>query len=226
VAFFGWRTFDNNDIATSDIVVVRDDNGAMDDNGAINKHSFRDLRGTDSIPGKIVEKDVKIPWRNSPTLGFERIGSTLSIAVHPNNSDIVYIAWADRVGNEIYTIHVRRSINRGKDWSNDLRTIKDATCVSLAVADNGTLGLLYQQFKGNRWITHLEIINQDSNNNEVEDIILANVPGDEPVRQFLPYIGDYNFLLSIENEFRGIFSANNTPNNSNFPNKVIFQSTL
>ena len=40
---------------------------------------------------------------------------------------------------------------------------------------------------------------------------------------FLPYLGDYNMLLSRGNEFLGIFSAGNTPDPANFPSGVVFQ---
>ena len=33
----------------------------------------------------------------------------------------------------------------------------------------------------------------------------------------LPYLGDYNYLLAAQGEFRGIFSANNKPDPANFP---------
>ena len=79
-AFFGWRKFDGK-TATSDIVVVRDDAAAT---GA---HPFQVLRDrSDKQPGVIVVKNAQIPWSNAPALGQERIGSTLSIAVDPNNS--------------------------------------------------------------------------------------------------------------------------------------------
>src|SRR5216117_3641382 len=44
-----------------------------------------------------------------------------------------------------------------------------------------------------------------------------------PALQFLPYLGDYNMLLSRGNEFLGIFSAGNTPDPANFPSGVVFQ---
>jgi hypothetical protein len=227
-AYFGWRSY-NSLIATSDVVVVRDDHGAVGVN------PFRDLADpSDNQPGRFVVRNITIPWSNinipGSMLGLERIGSTLSIAVHPTNSAIVYIAWADRVGNgDIYTIHVRRSTDRGVTWSNDLRTIKNATCCALAVASNGTVGFLYQQYQkttlnplcASHWVTYLE---QSSDAFQtVDSVALAYVPGYSPVRQFLPYIGDYNFLLCVGNEFRGIFSANNTPNLDNFPNGVKYQ---
>jgi hypothetical protein len=218
VAYFGWRGFVNN-MATSDIVVVRDDQGAIGPN------PFRDLVDpSDNLPGRKVATNVKIPWSNAPTLGNERIGSTLSIAVHPTNSNVVYVAWADRVSGETYTLHVRRSTDRGVSWSGDLRTVKNATCGSLAVAANGTAAFLYQQYVSECqgfWATHLE---QSADGFQTrEDLILAYTPANTPDPQFLPYIGDYNFLLCVGNEFRGVFSANNAPVLDNFPCGVRYQ---
>src|SRR6516164_8121121 len=82
-AFFGWRKFDGK-TATSDVVVVRDDSAATGPN------PFQALKDpSDNLPGRVVVKNVSIPWSNAPTLGQERIGSTLSIAVDPNNSSTV-----------------------------------------------------------------------------------------------------------------------------------------
>jgi len=165
---------------------------------------------------------VQIPWSNAPTLGQERIGSTLSLAVDPNNSSTVYVCWGDRVGNgDIYTLHVRRSADRGVNWSGDLRTLTNATDCALAVANNGTVGLLFQQVAAGRWVTHLQQTRNAFTN--VQDAILATVPANAPTPRFLPYIGDYNYLLAIDNQFRGIFSANNTPDRSNFPSGVRYQ---
>ncbi len=215
-AYFGWRAF-NGSIATSDLVVVRDDAWAT---GAV---AFRDLVDPgDGLVGRRVVQNLTIPWSNAPTLGNERIGSTLSIAVDPNDSDIVYVTWADRVGGgDIYTVHLRRSLDRGVTWSNDLRTITNATCISLAVADNGAVGFLYQQVVGGRWQTHLE--QSRDGFTTLADSLLADVPTTAPPVQFLPYIGDYNYLIAVGNEFRGIFSANNRPLPAHFPSGVNYQ---
>src|SRR6059036_331788 len=63
VAYFGWRSNAGSDV-TSDVVVVRDDNGAT---GAT---PFRDLVDpADNLPGRLVATRVTIPWSNAPTLG-------------------------------------------------------------------------------------------------------------------------------------------------------------
>src|SRR5207237_8455290 len=94
---------------------------------------------TDPLPGRVGATHVTIPVSNAPTLGQERIGSTLAIAVDVLHSDNVYLAWADRVGTgDIYTVHVRRSTDRGATWSGDVRTMTNATDASLAVTANVT----------------------------------------------------------------------------------------
>ena len=218
-AFFGWRKFDGR-TATSDVVVVRDDTGATGPN------PFQALKDpSDNLPGRLVIKGVSIPWSNAPALGQERIGSTLSIAVDPNNSSTVYVGWADHGSKgDIYTLHVRRSTDRGATWSAmDLpnTTIKNATNIALAVANNGAAGLLFQQFTGSRWITHL--VQSHNGFATIQDTILASVPANAPTEQFLPYLGDYDYLLSVGNEFRGVFCANNTPDLGNFPQGVTYQ---
>jgi hypothetical protein len=219
-AYFGWRSFSGS-VATSDVVVVRDDAWG---GGAT---PFRALLGADGQPGVRVVQSVTIPWSNAPTLGQERIGSTLSTAVDPSDSAVVYVAWGDRVGNgDIYTIHVRRSTDRGATWSpNDLLTITDATNVALAVGCNGTVGVLFQQVTGSgassRWVTHL--VQTRNAFGRKRDAVLATVPATTPAFQFLPYIGDYAYLLASGSEFRGVFSANNTPDFANFPQGVVYQ---
>ncbi len=218
-AFFGWRKFDGQ-TATSDVVVVRDDTGAT---GPTPFQALKDP--SDNLPGRLVVKGVAIPWSNSPTLGQERIGSTLSIAVDPNSSSTVYVGWADQGSKgDIYTLHVRRSTDRGVTWSaTDLpnTTIRNATNIALAVANNGVAGLLYQQFTGSRWVTHL--VQSHKGFATVQDTILANVPANTPTEQFLPYLGDYDYLLSVGSEFRGVFCANNTPDLGNFPQGATYQ---
>jgi hypothetical protein len=40
---------------------------------------------------------------------------------------------------------------------------------------------------------------------------------------FLPYNGDYVQLLAVDKNFYGVFSANNTPDLTNFPQGVKYQ---
>jgi CARDB len=219
--FNGWRAFDGTN-ATTDVVVVRDDNGGT---GAA---PFTALVDVDGLAGMRVVQGRIVPFRNfpQPDFGQERfVASNISIAVDPANSSTVYIAWADLEGDD-YTLHVRRSADRGATWTlNDLRTIANATNPALAVNDRGMVGFLYQEVVRSgvdqRWVTHLELT--EDGFASVQDFILANVPAMAPPPIFIPYIGDYVHLMAVGSEFHGIFSANNTPDLANFPNGVTYQ---
>jgi len=202
-----------------DVVVVRDDKFGTSAN------PFAALKDPgDGLAGRRIVTNRLIPWL-IPGLGQERIGGSLSIAVDPTNSRTVYVAWADRVGSNDYTLHVRVSKDAGSTWSNDCLTISNATCPALAVNSVGKVGFLYQQLKGTnattqRWVTHLR---RSTDGISWSDLVLADVPAATPPRQFFPYIGDYNHLLCVGKDFYGIFSANNFPNRANFPSGVKYQ---
>lgn len=133
----------------SNIVVVRDDNWG--------RNNYLDLIDpSDSKAGFKVASNVNVP-RVGESLGAERISSRLSIIVHPNNSNILYLAFGTTISN-IFTLHVVSSTDRGLTWSNDLLTIQNATNPALAITTSGTIGFSYQQLKTltttNRWETH------------------------------------------------------------------------
>jgi hypothetical protein len=226
--FYRWTAtsgnFNPTGTVTVDVIVVRDDNWGAGAN------PFRALvDGGDNTPGQRVVQGRTLPWNGSSQANFgqERfVGSNISIAVDPRNSSTIYIVWADRVGTTDYTLHVRRSSDRGANWSDDLRTITNATNPALAINSVGKVAFLYQQVTGNspnqRWDTHVEMTTDDWRSPPT-DIFLATVPASVPVASFLPYIGDYVHIMSVGRDFFGIFSANNTPDVANFPNGVRYQ---
>ena len=206
-----------------DVVVVRDDNFAR------STPRFASLKDPmDNRSGRIVVHNTLIPWLPGAPfggLGQERTGSSLSIAIDPRNSSTVYIAWANRVGTDDYTLHVRRSMDRGVTWSpNDLRTIANATNPALAVNSDGRIGFLYQQLDGagaaQRFVTHFR---RSADGISWDDLVLSTAPANAPVSEGAPYLGDYIHLQAVGRDFFGIFSANNTPDLANFPNGVAFQ---
>jgi hypothetical protein len=215
--YHSWRTFDSNSgNGTADIVVVRDDNWG---NGP---PSFGALKDTDNLSGKRVAQNALFNFGDF--LGLERTGGAVAIAVDPTNSDVVYVSWAD-TRNGVYTIHLRKSSDRGVTWSaNDLKVVTSATNPALAVNSQGTIGFLYQQLVGTgalqRFVTHLQYSNDGQN---WTDLILADTPANIPQKIFDPYLGDYAHLLSVGKDFHGIFSANNQPDMTHFPNGVSYQ---
>lgn len=219
VAYFNWQTPAAIPL-TADVVIARDDSWAQ---GATR---FTDLIDPgDLLPGLRFAPNVQIPWANFPFLGQHRVGSHLSIAVDPNDSSVVYVAWADfPAGVAPYTIHLRRSSDRGVTWSGDLRTIPNGINPALAINAKGHIGFLYQTLTdaGATWETDVEI----SDNGFAGTwwtAVLAAVPSNIPTATFQPYLGDYVYLEAAGQDFYGVFSANNTPNHANFPNGVVYQ---
>jgi hypothetical protein len=217
-AYLGWRSFVGGN-THMDVVVARDDHWAA---GAT---PYRDLIDAgDMQPGLRVAIDTQVLPLNT-LLGTQRVGSNLSIAVDPRDSGTVYLAWADGITPDTYTIHLRRSTNRGATWSGDLRAVAPATNGSVAIDGFGKVGFLYQKHTtpagGPRWETHLEL--SDDGFATVNDLVLANVPDSNGAYLSINPIGDYTHLMALGKTFYGVFSANNTPDMANFPSGVNYQ---
>ena len=219
VAFYGWRSFDDaTQEVTTDIVLVRDDAGGT---GASPFGALVDP--SDGLAGRLVARGVSFNW--GAQLGNQRLGGDVALAVDPRDSDVVYVAWADRQPTTGYTLHVRRSTDRGATWSpSDLRTVGFATNPALAINSRGRVAFLHQRVTGSgdsqRWVTTVERSDDGIN---WTSMILATVPANFPVPVFQPYIGDYAGLASVGKDFYGIFSANNSPDLARFPNGVTYQ---
>ena len=74
--FYGWRAFSAASLVTSDVVVVRDDNWGK---GATPFTALKDP--SDNLGGRLVATGVQFTWNG--TLGHDRLGGDLSIAVRP-----------------------------------------------------------------------------------------------------------------------------------------------
>ena len=183
---------------TADMVVARDDNWATGGS------PFRALTDpSDGLAGRLVATGVTI--NDGGTLGGERLNNDFAAAVDPGNSDVIYIAWADNAG-PTYTIRVRRSLNRGVDWSGDLLTVDNATETTLAISSRGTVGLAYMQFVGGNWETHFR---STSDGTTWDDTLLARTATGG-------FIGDWMRLMAVGPHFYGVFPAMNTPAPANF----------
>jgi hypothetical protein len=218
-AYFGWRTFATT-ANTSDIVVVRDDNWAS------GTAPFQALTDPDTRAGMIVDTGRRIAPLGT-LLGTQRVGSSLSIAVDPRDSQRIYIAWCDGLATAAspYTLHVRRSDNGGANWTGDLLTISNATNPGLAVNSRGTVALLYQQFatvaSAGRWRTHF-VQSVDRFSSTFSDVTLADVIDSSTGATITVIIGDYANLVAIGKDFYGVFSAQNAPVAANFPVGVTY----
>lgn len=208
-----------------DVVVARDDSFATGAN------PFTALTDPgDGLAGLRVRQSVPFPWTSPFSyLGFERIGSNLSIALDPRDSGVVYLAWGEGpLPGSAQTLRVRRSTDRGVTWSGDLLTVTNAVNPALALAEDGKIGVLYQQLVtgsggAQRWQTHVQVTH-DAWASPAENILLADTAEDPATYpNWDPHLGDYADLQSDGSEFYGIFSASNFPDMANFPHGVHYQ---
>jgi hypothetical protein len=225
--FYGWRAQSGNWQAntlkvSADVVVVRDD--------AWGSGAFGSLTDPgDAVIGRRVASNVSFSFNQTGLAanGQQRLGGTLSIAVDPRagNSGTVYVAWGTDQPGTGFTIHVRRSTDRGDNWSpNDLLTVPHATNAALAINEEGVVGLLYQQLVGTganqHWQSHFR---RTTDGTTWSDVVLAVTPANFPQKSFDPYLGDYDHLLAVGKSFYGIFCASNVPDTSHFPIGVTYQ---
>ena len=224
---------DKDPFVIEDVVVARDDSAGASKNPFT---ALRDLpavkasdpcKGRDGIAGFRVARCRVVPYPNDVgSFGNQRrVSANLSIAVDPARAQNVWIAWADSSDTDHYTLHVRRSVDGGSTWSDDLLTIPNATNPALAIADGANAGFLFQQLRGKgasqRWVTQL--FTSTDGFKTRRSYTLATVPSNVPTPVLQPYIGDYIELRSVGPNFYGVFSANNTPDTLNFPNGVKFE---
>lgn len=215
-AFFGWRVPSGS--GSSDVVVVRDDHWAT---GAT---PFQDLIDSgDGVAGQRVVTNVNLNFGTS--LGFQRIGNDLTLAVDPREASRLFLAWCDQQAGG-YTLHVVRSDDAGQTWSGDLLTVVSVTNPSISINDEGKVGILYQQLTGSgatqRWETHAQF---SEHGVKWHDYLLSTTPANTPAPNPLigPYLGDYVHFMAHGRDFYGAFTANNTPDLANFPHGAHYQ---
>ncbi|MGQ4389935.1 hypothetical protein [Streptomyces sp. SAS_270] len=219
-AYQRWTDFTGR-VVTFDVVVTRDDKGG------IGHKPFEDLLDPgDGEVGLRVESGLRVRFNvRVPTLGQERTGADLAIAVDQTDSNSVWIAWCDNHGGAAptdYVLHIRHSANRGQTWTAPHRDIVNGKNPALAINSDGLVGLLYQQLANNQWSTVLELTGDGFAT--VESQVLHQAPGDVPsAGANLPFLGDYLRMITVGKDFYGIFSGNNTPDLANFPVGVAYQ---
>jgi hypothetical protein len=207
-------------ITNAELIVVRDDNWGT---GASPFTALTD--GSDSLAGRRVATGLSFPFNQTGVAanGQERWGGDISIAVDSRDSSTVYVAYSTLVSG-VYTLNVTRSLDRGVTWSATLLSIPNAKNPAVAVNSLGTIGLLSQQLSGTgatqRWETHF----RDSIDGTAwNDTVLCTALSQAPTRTFSPYTGDYLHMMAAGKDFYGVFSANNTPDLSNFPQGATYQ---
>jgi hypothetical protein len=221
-AFLRWTGRSGADYR-GDVVVVRDDHG-----GTQPADRFDGL----GAAGVDVATNVVLPFSGETapfpgtSLGAERIGSDLSIAVDPNNPSRVYVAYVDAPsGTPI--VHLMASNDAGTAWSPlfSASSANGSALPSVAVAGNGVIGLLYTSLTAGRLQTNF--LQWTAAGAPAGDSVLASFIDGDPSVTFDPYIGDFQQLTAAGDEFFGAFSASNDASDPlSFPSGVTFDRTM
>lgn len=211
------------------VVVVRDDRAGKD--------GFSDLGadGNGTTVANIIAPFTS-PFTNPPvqTLGNERIGSDLTLAVDPRNADHVYVAYADNPSPGLIQVHVQESTDGGQTWAEKFATKATPNFKSalpyLAVADNGAVGLLYTAQNIDQGVSYLEthFVQTGNDFKRSTDTLLSRFTDGNPLSTSDPYIGDYEGLKAVRDTFYGTFSASNQADGTHaiFPGGVAFQRSF
>src|SRR5262249_43052659 len=136
----------------------------------------------------------------STALGGQRPDNGFDVQVDPNISDIVYLSWIDNGGSG-FRLHVRRSLNRGKDWSGDLLTVDNAALATMAINSEGPVASAELQRASGQWETHYP---PTADGRAWDDLLLARTATNSS-------IGDYMRMVAVGPHFYGVFPAVNTP---------------
>jgi hypothetical protein len=218
----------------SEVVVVRSDNGGADGFLALGPigDGVTVAAPTSPFTGK--------PSPSNPlSVGAERIGSDLAIAVDPKNKDHVVVAYVDAPGpdgSNLMKVVVKGSTDGGNTWDRKFETTSSImtrqALPSLAILDNGVIALLYLQyeFDFNSLSTHLLATADDFVTTRETIIAEASNAFPVPDPNIFPYVGDFFDMTSIGSIIYGVFSASNADTCGEFligpacfPNDVTIQ---
>jgi uncharacterized repeat protein (TIGR01451 family) len=174
--------------------------------------------------GTLVANNAVIP--TGTTLGAQRLAGSCDVVVHPYHTSLVYVAYTEVVNGGLL-LRVQSSVNSGATF-NLVYSIPNAALPALAVASDGTVGLLYAAKNGTDLEVHFlkAIFGNFVNPNNLKDRVLAKFPDNNPQKLYDPYIGDYFGLRAVGHNFFGTFCASNDPQPSHFPSGVFYQRNV
>src|SRR5262245_1884251 len=198
----------------SQLVVVRSDDGGEDDFEALGPGGNGVVVATPIDANSNNKDDIQ----NSPlSLGQERVGSNVAIAVDPNNAEHVLVVYDNAPGatrGQLQLV-VSESTDGGDTWSEKFSTSSTTRSAQpgVAILANGAIGLLYNNYDPatDKLSQHL-LTTTDDFATTPRDITLATESNSIFDRIFSPYLGDFFDLTGIGNTFYGIFSASNANN--------------
>lgn len=196
-----------------------------DDNGATGGTKFGDLGIGGNGVVVATAQQVFTTGVNSPaSLGLERIGSDLSVAVDPKNVNHVYVAFAEVPGaanSGQIRVRVMESTDGGGSWTQKFTTAADPNFRSglpaLAVTANGQVGLMYTGFDAVTNKLEQHFVRTSNNFLNVNDLVIERFTNGNVAIKINPYLGDYMDLAAVGDDFYGVFSSSNNLNDAKFP---------
>jgi hypothetical protein len=205
----------NGDRYNSQLVVVRSDNGGMDNFTAL---------GNGVIASPTNHIGVYVDASNTAlTLGQERIaGGDIAIAVDPNHPNRVIVAYTNAPSVGVVQLVVTESTDAGLNWAQKFTTSSGVRSgqPGLAILANGAVGLLYDQYLPTNGSASVGTLSQNmltttDDFGTTSTTVLGSESNSTPTSQFPPYLGDFFDLTAVGNTFYGIFSASNEDDGTN-----------
>jgi hypothetical protein len=200
---------------TSQLVVVRSDNGGADGFTAIGG-------GGNGVTAAANHTGVFADAQNTPlTIGQEQIaGGDLAIAVDPNNTDHVVVAYTNAPGANgagVVQLVVTESFDGGVDWTQKVSTPSASRSgqPGIAILANGAIGLLYNNYDPATDQLSQHLLTTTDDFTTTNDVTLATESNSISAALFDPYQGDFFDLGGLGNTFYGIFSASNADDGTN-----------
>jgi uncharacterized repeat protein (TIGR01451 family) len=209
-ALFQRATSANGGDFNGDVVLVRDDRGGL--------NGFSDLNSSNGV---VVAQGIVLPQQTA--LGAQRLSSDCSVAINLNSPGEVYVAYTE-VLNASPVLRLQRSSDFGASFQL-VRSITNASIPALAVAQDGTVGMLYAAKEGMTF--EIRFLKADTGFfNQATDQLLTSFPDGDPARVGKVYVGDYFQLKSIGDNFYGVFSASGQPEPTHFPHGAYYQRNV
>ena len=154
------------------------------------------------------------------TLGQNRSSSDVAIAVDPNNANHVVVAYGDAPGangSGRMQLNVVESFNGGTTWVTKFTTSAATRSgePALSILSNGVIGLLYNNYDPATNQLSQHFLTTANDFAATNDTVLGTESNATLLADFLPYLGDFFDLTSVDNTFYGIFSASNADDGFN-----------
>ena len=151
------------------------------------------------------------------------------IAAHPLTGD-VYVSYVSKDASDFAQIYVARSTDEGANWSSTRATDETHHCAypEIAVADNGTIGVLYVDYddSGNSTIFRHHFARSFNNGISWTGQILQSMDPTPMANARNGFLwGDYEGLTAIGDMFYGVFTGASIGRKESQLDPIFFKET-